>query len=162
MNPPADLVRIVIDETDRLIIINGAVISYRPNDHLSSVACPVDQNLFPSADLPDSMIKTMGQPSPSHKENQEHRVDDENRQGIAFEVEDPMHQNIKNDRARHNCGDDVSQVPDAGVTPEAFVNLERNKGYSPDHDEPGEHLQEKRPFALRNQTIKPDPESQVV
>jgi hypothetical protein len=73
-----------------------------------------------------------------------------------------MNQNIKYDRARRNRGDDVSQVPDTAVTPESFVNLERNKGPPADHDEPGEHLQEKRPVALGNQTIKPDPESQVV
>ena len=129
MNTPADLVRIVIDETDWFVIIYRAVISYRPNDHLPGVTRPIDQNLLPSADLPDGMIKTTGQPSPSHKENQQQRVDDENRQGIASEVEDPMHQNIKYDRARRNRGDNVPKVPDTGVSPESFVKLERNKNY---------------------------------
>jgi len=104
----------------------------------------------------------MGEPTSSHKENQEHGVDDENRQWIRSEIEDPMNQNIKNNGARRNCDDHVLKVPDAGVTPESFVKLEGNKNDSPNHDEPREHLQEQCHFFLRNVSIKPDPESQVI
>ena len=51
-----------------------------------------------------------------------------------------MNQNVKYDRAPDNADNNVSKIPDTRVSPQAFVELKRNKGQPSDHDEPGDHL----------------------
>src|SRR4029453_913658 len=116
------------------------MVFYVPNDHLSGISRPVDQNLFASVDLPYPRVKATSQPTSPHKENHEKGVDDKNGEWILFQAKDPMNQKIKYDRAHHNTADNVSKIPDPRVPPQSLIELKGNKSQPPNHNEPGHHL----------------------
>src|SRR5919106_4336977 len=73
-----------------------------------------------------------------------------------------MNDNVKYDRAHGNTANNVSKIPDAGVPPQPFVKLERNKSQPSNYDEPGHHRDHARHLFIRNDSVKPDPESQII
>src|SRR5262249_37660873 len=79
VNTLTNFIRVVIDKTQRLVLIQSTMISYVSNDHLSGIPRPINQNLCSLTDMPHCMIKATRQTQPAHKKNEEQRIDDKNR-----------------------------------------------------------------------------------
>src|SRR5215813_1024940 len=73
-----------------------------------------------------------------------------------------MNYNIKYRRASQDTDDNVTQIPDPGVTPKPLVKLQRHKHQSADQYEPGHHLDHQSQMVIGNHSIKSDPERQVI
>ena len=64
--------------------------------------------------------------------------------------------------ARKHARHDVSEIPNAGVFPEALVQPERDERQASKRDQPRQHRHEERHFPPWYVTVEPQPERQVV
>jgi hypothetical protein len=67
------------------------------------------------------------------------------------------------EKIKHDCpGEDpynnIAQIPDAGVAPEALIESKRDERYPSNDHHPRKHLYEQCKFTLWNQSVKPEPE----
>src|SRR5581483_3900275 len=107
---------------------------------------------YPAAALGarELMEQSPAEPRTAHAHDQQNRVDDENRSRIRGLRQPPQGKLVEQARTGGHADDDVAQVPDAGVSPEALEQLERRKRDQANRDEPRQRLPEHLEVVGRN------------
>ena len=161
MDPASSLGRVVVEETDRLVAVER-VESHIANDHFPSITGAVDQDALPLRSTiklsPDSSCQSK---SPKHNHEQD-RVDHDYRARIARERRRRAANHIHDSGTRPHGPDDVQQIPDTRITPQACVEAERREHGHSDRDDPGDPSDEDEEVIGIDLAVKPQPECRVV
>src|SRR6187397_980672 len=86
----------------------------------------------------------------AHEKDQHQRVDDEDRPGVIDLTEVKVDHTVENRAAEGDRNDNVAQLEDACIAPQAFEQPKRHERSGADYSEPEKHVEEMGDFLCRN------------
>jgi hypothetical protein len=73
-----------------------------------------------------------------------------------------VYQPIKDNGADRNAQNNVFEIPDTRVPPQALVQAKWKKNETPDYDEPKQHLKIHLEVVCGDAAIEPEPKCQII
>src|SRR5262249_24068964 len=123
VNRPADLTRIVVDEADRLALVE-AVVAHVADDHFAGVAGTVDQHALLVLGSSELAVRPPREPYAAEHGDEQDRVDEINGPRIRTETGD-RYDKRENTRTDDDGADDRLQIGNARVAPQTAIDLEQ-------------------------------------
>ena len=154
MDTPSYFCRIVVNEADRLVVVERVVL-HVADDQLARIAGTNNQDAAPTRRPPQVANDAPNKADGREAEHQDERVDEIHRARIRAYAEPEADHTDEDQRACACCRKNVQQIPDTGVPPQSLKEPEGHECGEADDHEPRQHADEVPPIQIGNIAVEP-------
>jgi hypothetical protein len=161
VDPPSHFRRVVIHETDRMVreLLVGLHVS---DDQLGRVAGAEDEDALAALAGVELCVDPVGQADADEEQCEQQCVDDEDRARVDGRSDRGLDDDPEDSCADRHPADDRQQVVHARITPQPFIEPERDEREDADGEEPGHHLPPRLYRPVGRVAVEPQQERGVI